>query len=216
MKRHPSDTILALSISGDLDLRDRFTTIWHVRTCPRCAKLVQSFRDDAEFFRASAEEIALPANWDSLAEEMAANIRLGLSASECIRDVKTSRPQATARPATAVRPDWFWKPAAGIALAMATVVMVWFSTMPPEQTRVFARVWDAAVHGRTSGPEPLSTVLESSASGIEMRRGSRTSVSVLVEGRKPEQFSANLDGSMRAQYVDDDSGQVTVTNVYSQ
>jgi len=219
MKQHLSDTVLALYATGDLDWRDRAAAAWHVRTCEHCAKLAQSFREDIAFRRKSAEAMPLPAYWDALAEEMAANIRLGLSASECIRSVKSTtevKPRARAKPIGAVRPNWFWKPAAGIAAAMAVVVTVWFSTMPPEQTRIFSRVWDAAVHGRTGTPEALGMVLESSANGVEMRKGSRTSVKLLVSGHLPEQFSANLDGSMRAQYVDEESGQVTVTNVYAE
>lgn len=218
MKQHPSDTLVALYATGDLDWRDRVTAAWHVRTCERCANLAQSFREDVAFRKLGADAMPLPANWDALAEEMSANIRLGLSASECIRFVKSGdvKPRVNAKPIGAERPNWFWKPAAGIAAAMAMVVTVWFSTMPPEQTRVFTRVWNAAVHGQTGSPEAMGMVLESSANGVEMRKGSRTSVKLLVSGRLPEQFSANLDGSMRAQYVDEESGQVTVTNVYTE
>jgi hypothetical protein len=99
---------------------------------------------------------------------------------------------------------------------MALVLTVWFSFMPPEQSRVFTRVWDAAVNGRSNAAPLDSMVLEGSASGVELRKGSRTSVRLLVAGHKPDQFSANLDGSMRAQYVDEESGQVTVTNVYAE
>jgi anti-sigma factor RsiW len=213
MKQHLSETILALYATGDLDWRDRVAAAWHVRTCERCAGLAKSFREDVKFRKEAAEAMPLPANWDQLAEEMAANIRLGLSASECIRDVQ---PRVRVKAIGAARPNWFWKPAAGIAAAMAFVVTVWVSTMPAEQSRVFARAWDAVVHGRTVAGEAPVMVFESSASGVELRKGSRTSVKFLVAGHKPDQFSANLDGSMRAQYVDEESGQVTVTNVYAE
>lgn len=214
MKQHLSDTVLALYASGDLDWRDRIGAAWHVRTCERCAKTAQAFREDVAFRKQAAEAMPLPANWDQLAEEMAANIRLGLAASECIRDIE---PRVTLKPVGATRPNWFWKPAAGIAGAMAVVLVAWYSFLPPEASRAVSRVWDAAVNGRTGIQiESPSLILESSASGVELRKGSRTSVKLLVVGREPDQFSANLDGSMRAQYVDDVSGQITVTNVYAE
>lgn len=213
MKQHLSETVLALYATGDLDWRDRIAAAWHIRGCERCAKAANEFREDVAFRKQAAEGMPLPANWDALAEEMAANIRLGLAASECIRDVQ---PRLTIKPVGATRPNWFWKPASGIALAMALVLTVWFSFMPPEQSRVFTRVWDAAVNGRSNAAPLDSMVLEGSASGVELRKGSRTSVRLLVAGHKPDQFSANLDGSMRAQYVDEESGQVTVTNVYAE
>jgi hypothetical protein len=212
-QQHLSDTVLALYATGDLDWRERVAAAWHVRTCERCTSLAMSFREDVKFRKQAAEAMPLPANWDELAEEMAANIRLGLAASECIRDIQ---PRVHKRAIGAIRPNWFWKPAAGIAAAMTLVVTVWVATMPADQSRVFARAWDAVVHGRTVAGEAPGMVLESSTSGVELRKGSRTSVKLLVAGHKPDQFSANLDGSMRAQYVDEESGQVTVTNVYAE
>jgi hypothetical protein len=223
MKPHLPETVLALYASGDLDWRDRLRAAWHVRTCGRCGDLVRDFASDAAYRKKSAEAMPLPANWDSLAEEMAANIRLGLSAAECIRDIKQA-PAVTvparrrlADSAGAVRPGWFWKPAGAIAAAMAMVLTVWFATMPADQARVFSKAWDVVIHGRTvSGGDAPGIVFESSSSGVELRRGSRTSVKVLVTGKRPDEFSANLDGSMRAQYVDVESGQVTVTNVFTE
>jgi hypothetical protein len=225
MKTHLADSTLALYATGDLDFRNRLAAAWHVRTCARCASIAKSFETDILFRRESAASMPLPSNWDELADEMAANIRLGLSAAECIRDVQPRRenrlgelrrPALRSEATAAGRPGWFWKPAAGISAAMAVVLTVWIGSMPPEQTRVFSRVWDAVAHGRPAPAERPYVVLESSAQGIEMRQGSRTSLKVLVMGQNPDQFSANLDGSMRAQYVDDQSGQVTVTNVYAQ
>lgn len=217
-QQHLSDTILALYATGDLDWRERLSAAWHVRTCGRCASLAQSFREDVKFRKKAAEAMPLPANWDALAEEMAANIRLGLAASECIRDIQPrAQTRVEKRPIGAVRPNWFWKPALATAAAMALVVTVWVWTMPPEQSRVFARAWDAVVHGRTVGlGEAPGMVLESSASGVVLRKGTRTSVKFLVAGHQPQQFSANMDGSMQAQYVDEELGQVTVTNAYAE
>lgn len=199
MTKHPSETALALYSSGDLgSLRERVSTLWHVRTCERCAARVAAYRGDRALRAESAAAMPLPENWDALAEEMTANIRLGLSAAECVREVP-----AVAVP-TAGRPGWYWKPAFGIlgGMALVTVAMVTL------QSEVFLRVWN-----RT---DPTQVVVESSAKGVKVRSGSRSAIELTVGQLKPAQYSVNLDGSVRAQYVDDDSLQVTVTNVYAQ
>jgi hypothetical protein len=149
----------------------------------------------------------LPPNWDSLAEEMAANIRLGIEAAACVRE-----PAFKALPQTVpvVRQGWYWKPALGIAASMAVLVVAFMSS----QSEVFSRVWSAAIHGVRETP---AVIVESSARGVEVRRGSRSTMRLQVGNSRPEQVSVNLvEGSVRAQYVDDDSLQVTVTNVYAQ
>ena len=59
-------------------------------------------------------------------------------------------------------------------------------------------------------------VLESTAAGIEMRRDGRAVISVRHPDRKAHEVAANLDGSMSAGYVDDETGQVTIINVSGQ
>ncbi|BDC49291.1 hypothetical protein F183_A16070 [Bryobacterales bacterium F-183] len=204
-QKHPSEALLALYSSGDLDLKDRLQTAWHVRTCSRCRAMVDDFAADRQLRVNSAEAMQLPANWDALAEEMTANIRLGLSASECVRPAGPIRRKV----AIEDRSGWFWKPALGLGLSMVLLVAALFTS----QRGVFQRVWNAAAYGVSDNG---LTVLESSADGVEMRSGPRSAMSLKVDGRKANQYSASLDGSVRAQYVDDDLLQVTVTNVYAQ
>lgn len=207
-KKHPSEAILALYSSGDLDWRDRLRTALHVRGCSRCQLLADDFAADRKLRNASAQAMELPENWDALAEEMTANIRLGLSASECVRPAGPVRLKLSARSQTG-NSNWYWKPALGVGLSMALLVAV----LAVSQRSTFQRVWNAAAHGASDSG---MTVLESSADGVEMRRGPRSSMSLKVDGHKANQYSASLDGSVRAQYVDDDLLQVTVTNVYAQ
>ncbi len=204
--RHPSESFLALYSSGDLDWRDRWSTALHVRTCSRCRGLVSDFAADRQLRVSSAESMPLPANWDALAEEMTANIRLGLEASECVRPVA---PVPVVKSSGAHRPGWFWKPAAALGMSMALVAVA----LVTAQRDTFQKVWNAAAY---KASDVGMTVLESSANGVEMRRGPRSAMSLRVGTHKADQYSANLDGSVRAQYVDEDSFQVTVTNVYAQ
>ncbi len=210
--QHPSEMVLALYASSDLEWRDRIRAGFHVRTCTRCNAKVEAYRGDRSLRAEGAKSMPLPANWDALAEEMTANIRLGLEAGECVE--LPGRKRTLIRFDSPVRPNWYWKPAAGILASMALVAVAFVSS----QSEVFTRVWNAALHGVNEAP---GVVLESSANGIEVRRGSRSTMRLLVGSQKPEQVSVNLggssaDGSVRAQYVDDDSLQVTVTNVYAQ
>jgi hypothetical protein len=206
-KKHPSEAVLALYSSGDLDWRERLATALHVRGCSRCRLLTDDFAADRKLRGASAQMMEVPENWDALAEEMTANIRLGLSASECVRPAGPVRLKLSA--ARPVQSNWYWKPALGVGLSMALLVVA----LATSQRTVFQRVWNAAAHGASDAG---LTVLESSANGVELRRGPRSSMSLKVGDHKANQYSANLDGSVRAQYVDDDSFQVTVTNVYAQ
>jgi hypothetical protein len=208
VKQHPSEAVLALYSSRDLDWRERLPAAFHIRSCERCRTRVAEYQSDTKLRARGAAAMDLPENWESLAEEMAANIRLGLSAAECVRQVPESR-AINIRPVGAVRPGWYWKPAIGIAASMALLVM----TLVTTQSEVFQRVWNGMRHGVTEAP---AVMLQSSADGVEMRRGTRSTMRISVGDHKADQYSANLDGSVRAQYVDDDSLQVTVTNVYAQ
>ncbi len=59
------------------------------------------------------------------------------------------------------------------------------------------------------------TVLRATANGIELRQGEQTLT--LLHGRTQEVlYSAGAGGSMRARYVDADTGYVTINNVYGQ
>ena len=71
-----------------------------------------------------------------------------------------------------------------------------------------ARLWQAK--------DQSGLVLESTAAGIEMRRDGKRVISVRHAGQTSHAVAANLDGSMSAGYVDDDTGQVTIINVAGQ
>lgn len=208
-KKHPSEAVLALYGSGDLDWRERLRTALHVRRCSRCRLLVDDYSADRKLRAASARAMELPDNWDALAEEMTANIRLGLSASECVRPAGPVRLKMSGGSRSSGASNWYWKPALGVGLSMALLVVA----LAASQRGVFQRVWNAAAYGASDAG---LTVLESSADGVEMRRGTRSAMSLKVGRHKANQYSASLDGSVRAQYVDDDLLQVTVTNVYAQ
>ena len=81
---HPLQTDLALYSTGDLPLWRRPMIRLHVSGCDSCRSWVQAFGADRESLRGLAAEMPAGVNWDRLAAEMSANVRVGLEAGECV------------------------------------------------------------------------------------------------------------------------------------
>jgi hypothetical protein len=84
---HPNQPTLALHSSGDLNWFARWKTERHLAGCAQCRDEVAAFREMREALPDLAELPAVP--WNRIAAEMRANIRLGLAAGECVREVET-------------------------------------------------------------------------------------------------------------------------------
>jgi len=92
---HPNESDLALYAGNDLSRFARLRVDWHLRTCGKCQQEVTEFSSQrAETLRNAPEP---EVNWDRLAAEMKANIRLGLEAGNvslcrrCIGDTPPGR-----------------------------------------------------------------------------------------------------------------------------
>ena len=186
---HPSDTTLALYAGNDVGFLARRRTGRHVARCARCREEVEAY----SALRAQASGLAeLPGlHWNRLAAEMKANIRLGMAAGECVRDSRAER---------AAGVSWFGGRAlatyASIAALLAAGVLLERPVpLPP-----------AAAEGIT---------LEATAEGIALKGGGHT-LSLLHRRAGEVTFSASAQGSMRARYVDSETGYVTINNVYAQ
>src|SRR5215469_11143115 len=81
--KHPDQAALALHAGGDLSAFARWRMERHLAQCDRCRKEVSSFQSVRNSIAELAEVPGLP--WGLMAAEMRANIRLGLSAGECVR-----------------------------------------------------------------------------------------------------------------------------------
>lgn len=190
MSTHPFETELALYAGGDLRGWERFKTALHVRGCQGCQGRIAAFRQDQEELRASANELPAGLNFDRLAAEMAANIRVGLEAGECVAPL-------VREPVSSV---WNWKPAAACAGLVMVFGAAWWLNMPALNIG----------SGEDRGP-----VLEASSEGIEFRENG-SGLGVSTSGAQPVTTSVSFDGSASARYVDGDTGQVTITTVYVQ
>jgi len=186
---HPSETDLALYAGQDLGWFGRLRVTRHLAGCRECRRAVQEFAAVSESL---ADFNELPAiSWNRLANEMKANIHLGLSAGECVRreaPVGTLARAFSARALTAY--------AGAMAVLVASLYLQ--RPMPPAAP--------AAANG--------STILRATANGIELDQGGHA-LSLLHEVSDSVTYSAGAQGSMRAGYVDAD-GHVTINDVYVQ
>ena len=86
---HPAPSNLELYACGDLGRVRAWRVERHVKSCASCREEVARLR---RFWQAVDWSLGLPTSrWNELAGEMRANIRVGLSAAECIRGPRTAR-----------------------------------------------------------------------------------------------------------------------------
>ena len=187
---HPSQSTLALYAGKDLGWWARRRTERHLSNCRECRAEVDAFASLPDELVDLEEMPALP--WSRLAAEMKANIRLGLAAGECVRGEKSGEPVS-----------WFSGGRAVVACAgiMALLAMGLLLERPaPPVPPVMAR---------------QGSLLRATAGGIELDQGGQ-SLSLLHIRAGDVTYSAGAQGSMRARYVDSDTGNVTINNVYVQ
>lgn len=190
---HPNQSILALYAGQDLGWFTRRRTARHLSRCRECRGEVQAFASARDNLAALDD---LPAiSWKPLAAEMRANIRLGLAAGECVRGARTPSPLALFVQFSNARAF------AACVSVMALVAAGLFLQRPTPTAPAMA-----ASQG---------SVLRATASGIELNQGGET-LSLLHVRTGDVTYSAGAQGSMRAGYIDSDTGNVTINNLYVQ
>jgi hypothetical protein len=199
--RHPGEGQIALYAGGEAGWIERLTVRRHLAQCRACRELADGYRRDRDAIRKEAAELPPDLNWDRLAREMRANIRVGLAAGECVPDLRPRRYPMAWRPAFA---------AAGLALVL---LAGWYLNFPAEQRaslgRAVARMWNGPVR------QDPGISLEATRNGIQVSENG-SALTMMHPDTTPAVVVVNTRGSLRARYVDDDTGQVTITNVYAQ
>jgi hypothetical protein len=187
---HPSQSDLALFAGQDLGWFARWRTERHLADCGECRQEVRAFASVADSL---VELNELPEiSWNRFAAEMRANIRVGLAAGECVRGEEATGPLA-------------WISGARALTACASVMALLV----------------AGLYLERPGPPPVpvasngNSILRATASGIELDQGGQT-LSLLHARDNSVTYSAGAQGSMRAGYVDQDTGNVTINDVYVQ
>ena len=207
MNRHVKETDLALYASGDLGLWPRAAVHLHLRNCQSCITVVEEFRSDGRALRDAADGLPDGLDWARLSAEMTANIRVGLAAGDC---VAPRRHAAKLLPAS-------WRPLALASVVTAALAALlvggWWLNMPSQETQALSRAMRSIWHGRSVMQEERGPVIEASSEGIELRKdGGALGVSQ-DSGKLVSVSISTWQGSASARYVDQDTGQVTVTSV---
>jgi anti-sigma factor RsiW len=195
---HPNETDLALYAGNDLGRLARVRVDWHLRSCGKCQQDVTEFSSmRAEAIRSAAEP---EVNWDRLAAEMKANIRLGLEAGECI---------GPAASRSRMPSPWSWAALATAALiGIVAGGEIWINHPGSLNTA-------SNPPAKTTAASLQEVVLEVKNSGIQMRDGdSVTSEVSNSNDRGAVVYSVNAQGGVGASYVDPDTGTATVNNIF--
>jgi anti-sigma factor RsiW len=186
--RHPSESELALAAGGELGFFANLRVRRHLGRCPECRAVSQAFAEDRMLLGEWAHEFPADVNWHFLASEMKAYIRVGVEADECVAG--SARGFA-----------WASRPALALASALLTVVLGYWLNMP--QPALLPASGQSGV------------TLEATRTGIELKQDDR-SLTLLNPGSEQVAVSVNMQGVLRARYVDSETGHVTITNVYAQ
>ena len=187
--KHPNQEILALHAGGDLGWLAGWKTARHVAGCERCADDVAAFNDLREALPDLSQIPEIP--WNRMAADMQANIRLGISAGECVRGVS----EPAAEPVPLFR-------GARLTVALASVmamVVTGLVLQRPGPTASVARSGEPVVQLTTHGIQRRS-----GDQGFALMHGSAQSVT----------YTVNAKGSLGARYMDPETDQVTMTKVY--
>jgi anti-sigma factor ChrR (cupin superfamily) len=212
MNPHVRETDLALYASGDVSLWQRAAIHLHVRQCERCREVVSEFRADARALRDASAGLPDGVDWARLSAEMTANIRVGLEAGECVAPRRLRRAMPSSIPER-------WRPVAlaSAVAAMLTVMLAgaWWLNVPAQDTQALNRAMHSIWHGRSAMSDERSTVIEASSEGIELRKNGGA-LGVTQDAARLMTVSVSTQGSASAHYVNQDTGQVTITSVYAQ
>jgi len=182
---HPREHDLALLAGGEVGRIRRFLLDRHVHACADCQRKIAEYQD----LRDDLAGIEFPdLNWNFLAADMRANIRLGLEAGACVR-------------AEPVLRRWNSRPAIAIACVLLLLVA-------GELLR------DGRLH-RPAIVDAPAPVLQSTGSGIELRTGAN-SLTLLKHNGDAVGQTVSARGDISARYIDSETGSVTINNVYLQ
>jgi hypothetical protein len=177
----------------------------HLASCDACSREVSEVRSSTSVLRRDAATTTLSsfeaiADWAALEREMLANIKVGLDAARCIGPARRNS-----------------MPSIRMALCMCALFAFaaigwWMNISRAETDRLTASF--RRIVGMTPPLEPGS-IVQTSLLGISVRSQGAT-LTLLNPAATPVTVSLSGSSAVTASYVDDETGQVTITNVYGQ
>lgn len=201
---HPQAETLALFARGDLAWLERGDVTRHVRHCAECRHELEEFRAVVEELRRGASAglptaIESAGEWSRIEREMTGNINVGVAAGRCIERVGIRRLHG-------------WRGPAVIAGLFVVFIAGWVLNMPHRDTAQIL----SAFHSAWSGAQMRTgTIVQTTSKGIAVRTQGAM-LTLLHPGASDVTVSVSGTASVGARYVDDETGQVTITNVYGQ
>jgi hypothetical protein len=210
--KHPNQIQLALLAGGDLGPLDRWRVGRHVSACAGCTNEVQALRAAKEQVREVTAELPENLNWNQLAEEMTANVRVGLAAGEAI--ARFDRPTRAGRPR-----HLGWNAAMVVACATVVFGAAFLINLPrPQMDHLLSalrRVRTDRIGKLVQHPAALTedVMLEASSLSLDLSQNGRT-LSLMHPHSDGVTVSVSMPGSVGVRYVDADTGQVTTNKVY--
>jgi len=189
--RHPAQAALALFAGGDLGWLEQWRVRSHTARCAACRDEIARFQQAFATLVYRAGEPPPALHWSGLAEEMRANIRLGVDAGALV-----APPESRQEPLG-------WRSAAALAALTLVIVSGWWLYIPRMQ--------------RTLAPDTGVSVAVK-GDGVELTDGAGTLMLMHPKSADPGDVTVSVeaDGAARARYVDEQSGQVTINNVYAE
>ena len=195
--RHPGEIELALFAGGDLGFVERWRVRRHVRGCGSCRSEVDALRTAGEDLREAADKMPQGVNWARLSQEMIGNIHVGLAAGECVGPEPRER-----------RLSLGWHAAAVMAAAFIVGLGAMWWKIPRHEANPASSVNHAVMLAAQEG-----VVIEASQASIGVRSNGGA-MSFLTPRSDSVAVSVSMQGSARAQFVDADTGQVTINKVF--
>lgn len=197
LKLHPDPTTLALLAGGELPWAERLGVWLHARRCLRCREELEAYLEVRERAREETFDL-LPEDsleWERLEAELKANIRLGLAAGAIV-----DRP-APHGAADLSAPPW-WRVA--VVLGSLTVVLAsgWYLRRPERHLTPTVAL-----------PADVLTVMETRDAGIGIQ-DQDGAMTLLRPAEQAATVAVDYGGGAKTQYVDGDTGQVTIHQVY--
>lgn len=199
---HPTLETLALYATADLGWRLRWRTGSHIKACADCEQQLSLLSSARLRLRREAEGQTLTgfeaiADWGRLEREMLGNIAVGVSAARCIDKVGRHR--------------GLLSKSAFIAVLMVMFVAGWVTHIPYVQTlHLTASLRRLAGMER---PQTTGAILQTTPDGIAVRTQRAT---LTMMHPRSAIVSVSGDSAVEARYFDEQTGQVTITNVYAQ
>ena len=124
---HPNAARLALYAGNDCGLLIKAQLWPHVTRCADCQAEIASFQSAKAGLVNVTSELPDTLNWDRLADEITANIHLGLEAGECVAPFRQARPRRSTLPVD-------WRAATVMAAMLLIMAGAWFLNPPARRS----------------------------------------------------------------------------------